>query len=79
MNLMQNNLEQVYKDYFIFKSYILENNKKFLEDIKKEVGEKVLKKEIVEEQLDIYFEEFGERNILIIDFLEVKKKLYYFY
>jgi len=79
MNSIQNNLQNAFQEYQDLKEYIIESTKKPLEERKKEVADKALEKETFEEQMQCYFEEFGESNILGIDFLELQRKLYYTY
>lgn len=79
MNQIQNNLQNAFKEYQDFKEYIIESTKKPLEERKKNVADKALEKETFEEQMQCYFEEFGESSILGIDFLELQRKLYYTY
>lgn len=76
--MMQNKIEGVFKEYMAFKKYIQENSKKSAEELKQEVAEKALKKETFEEEMLVYFQEFGENSILNLDFIEVTKKLMHY-
>ena len=76
MNQIQNTLEQVYKEYITFKEYT-ENNKKPIEDLRKEIAEKVIGNE--ENTLDIVFEIMGDKQLEIIDLNQLGVRLRNFY
>jgi hypothetical protein len=78
MILPQNKLEQLFKEYLELKNYIQEESKN-IEALKKEVADKALELFTIEDKANLYFETIGEKEILKIDFLELQKKLYYFY
>lgn len=77
MNPLQLKIEQTFKEYMAFKDY-LETDLKDEEKLRKEVADEALKLETIEEQSALFFEKIGEKDILKLDFLETKKKLYYF-
>lgn len=77
MNPMQTKLEQLFKEYLSFKSY-LENDLKEADKLKEEVAKKALELDSTEEQALLFFEKIGEKDILKVDFLETKKRIYYF-
>ena len=76
MNQIQNTLEQVYKEYITFKEYT-ENNKKPIEDLRKEIAEKVIGNE--ENTLDIVFEIMGDKQLEMIDLNQLGVRLRNFY
>lgn len=76
MNQIQNTLEQVYKEYITFKEYT-ENNKKPIEDLRKEIAEKVIGNE--ENTLDIVFEIMGDKQLEMIDLNQLGARLRNFY
>jgi len=77
MNIIQNNLQQTFKDYVELKNHVQESEKNIIEERKK-LAEKSLGL-TEEEQIDLVFETIGVLNILKIDLLELQKKLYYAY
>lgn len=76
MNIMQTKLQQIYKEYLDLKNYIQEDNKN-LEKVQKELHDKALELENIEDKVGLYFDMLGSKEILKIDFLEAQKKLYY--
>lgn len=76
--MMQNKLEQLFKEYLELKDYIQEDSKN-IESLKKEVASKALELYDIEDKASLYFDTIGEKEIFKIDFLELQKKLYYFY
>lgn len=77
MNPMQTKLEQLFKEYISFKTY-LENDSKETDKLKEEVAKKALELDSTEDQALLFFENIGEKDILKVDFLETKKRLFYF-
>ena len=76
MNQIQNTLEQVYKEYITFKEYT-ESNKKPIEDLRKEIAEKVIGNE--DNILDIVFEIMGDKQLEMIDLNQLGVRLRNFY
>lgn len=74
---MQTKLEQIFKEYTDLKNYIQEDNKN-LEKVKKEVHDQAVLLETLDEQSGYFFQHIGYKDLLRIDFEEIKKKLYYF-
>lgn len=77
MNIIQNSLQQIYKEYIELKNYVQESEKNSAEK-RKTLAEKSLNLS-QEEQIDLVFETIGTINILKIDLVELQKKLYYAY
>jgi len=78
MNIMQNNLQQAFKEYTDLKNYILEDSKN-TEDLRKKVSEESDYLENIEQKADLLFEKLGYKSLLQLDLIEKKKELYYLY
>lgn len=79
MNLMKNKLEQVFKEYIIFKEYV-ETNQKSQEELRTEVVSIVAQADNEDDSyLEILFKNIGEKSLEAIDLNQLATRFRYYY
>ena len=79
MNLMKNKLEQVFKEYIIFKEYV-ETNQKSQEELRTEVASIVAQADNEDDSyLEILFKNIGEKSLEAIDLNQLATRFKYYY
>ena len=79
MSLMQSKLEQVFKEYIIFKEYV-ESNKKSQEELRTEIANLVSNMDTEDESyLEVMFKNLGEKNLEILDLNQLGARFRYYY
>ena len=79
MSLMQSKLEQVFKEYIIFKEYI-ESNQKSQEELRTEIASLVSNMDTEDESyLEVMFKNLGEKNLEILDLNQLGARFRYYY
>ena len=79
MNLMKNKLEQVFKEYIIFKEYV-ETNQKSQEELRTEVASIVAQADNEDDSyLEILFKNIGEKSLEAIDLNQLATRFRYYY
>ena len=79
MSLMQSKLEQVFKEYIIFKEYV-ESNKKSQEELRTEIANLVSNMDTEDEgYLEVMFKNLGEKNLEILDLNQLGARFRYYY
>lgn len=76
---MQSKLEQVFKEYIIFKEYV-ESNKKSQEELMTEIANLVSNMDIEDDSyLEVMFKNLGEKNLEIVDLNLLGARFRYYY
>ena len=76
---MQSKLEQVFKEYIIFKEYI-ESNQKSQEELRTEIANLVSNMDTEDESyLEVMFKNLGEKNLEILDLNQLGARFRYYY
>ena len=76
---MQSKLEQVFKEYIIFKEYI-ESNKKSQEELRTEIANLVSDMDTEDDgYLEVMFKNLGEKNLEIVDLNQLGARFRYYY
>ena len=76
---MQSKLEQVFKEYIIFKEYV-ESNKKSQEELRTEIANLVSNMDTEDEgYLEVMFKNLGEKNLEILDLNQLGARFRYYY
>ena len=79
MSLMQSKLEQVFKEYIIFKEYV-ESNQKSQEELRTEITNLVSNMDTEDEgYLEVMFKNLGEKNLEILDLNQLGARFRYYY
>lgn len=79
MNLMKNKLEQVFKEYIIFKEYV-ETNQKSQEELRTEVASIVAQADDEDDNyLEVLFKNIGEKSLEAIDLNQLATRFRYYY
>ena len=79
MNLMKNKLEQVFKEYIIFKEYV-ETNQKSQEELRTEVASIVAQADNEDDSyLEVLFKNIGEKSLEAIDLNQLATRFRYYY
>lgn len=79
MNLMKNKLEQVFKEYIIFKEYV-ETNQKSQEELRTEVASIVAQSDNEDDSyLEVLFKNIGEKSLEAIDLNQLATRFKYYY
>ena len=79
MNLMQSKLEQVFKEYIIFKEYI-GTNQKSQEELRTEVASIVAQADNEDDSyLEVLFKNIGEKSLEAIDLNQLATRFKYYY
>ena len=79
MSLMQSKLEQVFKEYSIFKEYV-ESNQKSQEELRTEIANLVSNMDTEDESyLEVMFKNLGEKNLEILDLNQLGARFRYYY
>ena len=79
MSLMQSKLEQVFKEYIIFKEYV-ESNQKSQEELRTEIASLVSNIDTEDESyLEVMFKNLGEKNLEILDLNQLGARFRYYY
>ena len=79
MSLMQSKLEQVFKEYIIFKEYV-ESNQKSQEELRTEIANLVSNMDTEDESyLEVMFKNLGEKNLEILDLNQLGARFRYYY
>lgn len=79
MNLMKNKLEQVFKEYIIFKEYI-GTNQKSQEELRTEVASIVAQADNEDDSyLEVLFKNIGEKSLEAIDLNQLATRFKYYY
>ena len=79
MSLMQSKLEQVFKEYIIFKEYV-ESNQKSQEELRTEIASLVSNMDTEDESyLEVMFKNLGEKNLEILDLNQLGARFRYYY
>lgn len=79
MNLMKNKLEQVFKEYIIFKEYV-ETNQKSQEELRTEVASIVAQSDNEDDSyLEVLFKNIGEKSLEAIDLNQLATRFRYYY
>lgn len=79
MNLMKNKLEQVFKEYIIFKEYV-ETNQKSQEELRTEVASIVAQADNEDDSyLEVLFKNIGEKSLEAIDLNQLATRFKYYY
>ena len=79
MSLMQSKLEQVFKEYIIFKEYV-ESNQKSQEELRTEIANLVSNMDTEDEgYLEVMFKNLGEKNLEILDLNQLGARFRYYY
>lgn len=79
MNLMKNKLEQVFKEYIIFKEYV-ETNQKSQEELRTEVASIVTQADSEDDSyLEVLFKNIGEKSLEVIDLNQLATRFKYYY
>ena len=79
MNLMKNKLEQVFKEYIIFKEYV-ETNQKSQEELRTEVASIVAQADNEDDNyLEVLFKNIGEKSLEAIDLNQLATRFKYYY
>lgn len=76
---MQSKLEQVFKEYIIFKEYV-ESNKKSQEELRTEIANLVSDMDTEDDDyLEVMFKNLGEKNLEIVDLNQLGARFRYYY
>ena len=76
---MQSKLEQVFKEYIIFKEYV-ESNQKSQEELRTEIASLVSNMDTEDESyLEVMFKNLGEKNLEILDLNQLGARFRYYY
>ena len=76
---MQSKLEQVFKEYIIFKEYV-ESNQKSQEELRTEIANLVSNMDAEDESyLEVMFKNLGEKNLEILDLNQLGARFRYYY
>ena len=76
---MQSKLEQVFKEYIIFKEYV-ESNQKSQEELRTEIANLVSNMDTEDESyLEVMFKNLGEKNLEILDLNQLGARFRYYY
>ena len=76
---MQSKLEQVFKEYIIFKEYV-ESNQKSQEELRTEIANLVSNMDTEDESyLEAMFKNLGEKNLEILDLNQLGARFRYYY
>ena len=76
---MQSKLEQVFKEYIIFKEYV-ESNQKSQEELRTEIASLVSNMDTEDESyLEVMFINLGEKNLEILDLNQLGARFRYYY
>ena len=76
---MQSKLEQVFKEYIIFKEYV-ESNQKSQEELRTEIANLVSNMDTEDEgYLEVMFKNLGEKNLEILDLNQLGARFRYYY
>ena len=76
---MQSKLEQVFKEYIIFKEYV-ESNQKSQEELRTEIASLVSNMDTEDESyLEVMFKNPGEKNLEILDLNQLGARFRYYY
>ena len=76
---MQSKLEQVFKEYIIFKEYV-ESNQKSQEELRTEIANLVSNMDTEDESyLEVVFKNLGEKNLEILDLNQLGARFRYYY
>ena len=76
---MQSRLEQVFKEYIIFKEYV-ESNQKSQEELRTEIANLVSNMDTEDESyLEVMFKNLGEKNLEILDLNQLGARFRYYY
>ena len=76
---MQSKLEQVFKEYIIFKEYV-ESNQKSHEELRTEIASLVSNMDTEDESyLEVMFKNLGEKNLEILDLNQLGARFRYYY
>ena len=79
MSLMQSKLEQVFKEYIIFKEYV-ESNQKSQEELRTEIATEIVALEKYDEAyLELLFKHIGEKNLEATDLDRIGARFRYYY
>ena len=79
MSLLQSKLEQVFKEYIIFKEYV-ESNQKSQEELRTEIANLVSNMDTEDESyLEVMFKNLGEKNLEILDLNQLGARFRYYY
>ena len=79
MSLIQSKLEQVFKEYIIFKEYV-ESNQKSQEELRTEIASLVSNMDTEDESyLEVMFKNLGEKNLEILDLNQLGARFRYYY
>ena len=79
MNLMKNKLEQVFKEYIIFKEYV-ETNQKSQEELRTEIASIVSQADNEDNSyLEVLFKNIGEKSLEAIDFNQLATRFRHYY
>lgn len=79
MSLMQSKLEQVFKEYIIFKEYV-ESNQKSQEELRTEIANLVSDMDTEDDSyLEVMFKNLGEKNLEILDLNQLGARFRYYY
>ena len=79
MSLMQSKLEQVFKEYIIFKEYV-ESNQKSQEELRTEIATEIVALEKYDEAyLELLFKHIGEKNLEVTDLDRIGARFRYYY
>lgn len=79
MNLMKNKLEQVFKEYIIFKEYV-ETNQKSQEELRTEVASIVAQSDNEDDSyLEVLFKNIGEKGLEAIDLNQLATRFRHYY
>ena len=76
---MQSKLEQVFKEYIIFKEYV-QSNQKSQEELRTEIANLVSNMDTEDESyLEVMFKNLGEKNLEILDLNQLGARFRYYY
>ena len=76
---MQSKLEQVFKEYIIFKEYV-ESNQKSQEELRTEIANLVSNMDTEDDSyLEVMFKNLGEKNLEILDLNQLGARFRYYY
>ena len=76
---MQSKLEQVFKEYIIFKEYV-GSNQKSQEELRTEIANLVSNMDTEDESyLEVMFKNLGEKNLEILDLNQLGARFRYYY
>ena len=79
MSLMQSKLEQVFKEYIIFKEYV-ETNQKSQEELRTEIASIVAQADNEDDNyLEVLFKNIGEKSLEAIDLNQLATRFKYYY